>query len=82
MLVKNRPHGEVKSGSFVVFSSLANFSSSLHNLSAEDMEASNSLPTSAANDALEPDESSHSSTPRGADELVNSSAPESNLGSS
>ena len=46
------------------------------------MEASNSLPTSAANDPLEPDESSHSSALTGADELVNSSAPGSNLGSS
>ena len=33
------------------------------------------MPTSVANDPLEPDESSHSSAPRGADELVNSSAP-------
>ena len=82
LLVNNRPHGEVKSGSFVVFSSLADFSSSLLNLSADDMEASNSLPTSAANDPLESDESSHSSAPRGADELVNSSAPGTNLGSS
>ena len=66
----------------MVFSSLADFSSSLLNLSADDMEASNSLPTSAANDPLESDESSHSSAPRGADELVNSSAPGTNLGSS
>lgn len=66
----------------MVFSSLADFSSSLHNLLDDDMEASNSLPTSAANDPLEPDESSHSSALTGADELVNSSAPGSNLGSS
>ena len=56
LLVNNRPYGEVKSGSFVVFYSLADLSSSLHNLSDDDMKASNSLPTSAANDPLESDE--------------------------
>ena len=84
LLVNNRPYGEVQSGSFVVSSSLADSSSSLqnHNLSEDDMETSNSLTTSAANDPLEPDESSHLYTPRGADEPVNSSAPGRNLGSS